>query len=116
MAITAKKQLVATWYTPESQESEESPARFKVRPLTGSQALEVYDHFDGKKRRFLSSGIHLAMAYGLVDWENVTDENGNKIECVPSNFKYLPPVDANELGNHIIEMASLSGDEEKNSG
>ena len=113
--IKTNRKLNASWYTPISQESEDEPARFKVRPLTGAQALEVLDDYDPRKGRFLSRGIQLALRHGLLDWENILDEHGNPLECKPENLRYIPAVEANEVGNHIMDLAELGGEEEKNS-
>jgi len=115
MAITANRQMTATWYTPPSQEGGDAPARFKVKPLTGAQSLEVHDDFDANRGRFMARGLRLAMRYGLVDWENVKDEQGKDLDCTAENFTYLPALIQSELGNHIIDLELLGAEEEKNS-
>ena len=40
MEVTICKKLTSQWFVPENNEGEEKQARFKIKPLTGAQAIE----------------------------------------------------------------------------
>ena len=115
MGIRALENLVASWYTPEGQD-EENPTRFKCKPLDGEQYGNIVGHFARGENGGLTisgEGHKLCLRYGLEDWENFDDSSG-PVKCFPANHRLIPFSIRNELVTHILEISSLSEEQEKN--
>lgn len=115
MGIKALENLVGCWYTPEGQD-DETTTRFKCRPLDGEQYGNVVGHFSRGENGGLTisgEGHKICLRYGLEDWENFNNANG-EVKCFAANHRLIPFAVRNELVTHILEISSLSGEQEKN--
>lgn len=117
MAIKPINGLVPEWFTPTSQQGDDNPTRVKIRPLDGMQHMEVMMHVDvaGSGDLFVDAkGMGLALKFGMVEWENFTDDKGLPIPCTPDNYGKLPSNDLAEIGRTIINRSNLTEDARKN--
>lgn len=114
MTVTALTGLVPEWYTPDDEKGSDTPAEFKLVPLTTPQMAQVQTHFDMKEERVKATGLYLACEFGLRGWKNVIDHEGNELKFSRSRIATLAIDLAAELGGQIIASSLLSGDDEKN--
>ena len=114
MAIKAMSGITDEWYTPESQEGEEEPTRFKIRGLNGSQLLELGEFIDSDTGNISTAGLVAACKLGLKGWENVFDDEGEKVPFTRVNINRLPPEIIGELGGKVFTQSLLDEDERKN--
>lgn len=112
MGLSLRK-LTAVWYVPEDYKGEDNPPRFKIRPLNSEEyadiAMGATDTGDGVS--IGSSGIKKAVRAGLVDWENIGENEPfslSKISLLPTDI-YM------EVASEIISISSLQENEIKNS-
>ena len=117
MSITAAKALKPFWYTPESQRDKSSPARFQLRALNGYEHMQalaqgVVDEAGHFKANF--EGRRLILEGGIVNWENIHDEDGEPIPFNVEDITYLDTEFLVEIGNVIFTVSTLSGAERKN--
>lgn len=105
MAITESDKVTPHWFTPASEEDEENPLEFKIKPLTGPQYLQVLNKQD----------LDYAITCGLLDWKNYFNKNGNQIQFRRTKLNGLPPSILSELANEICAISRLTGEEQKNS-
>ena len=118
MAITVKKNLGSTWYTPDSEKESDEPAKFKLKELNREQLDDVMNGstLNAQGNILLSSqGTKAALKAGIDDWEGVNDENGDKLKCTFVNHRYLPWNLGKELAAEIFTKSMLGEEEEKNS-
>lgn len=118
MAIKALPKFIPEWFTPESQEEESTPTRFKLQGLTGPQFLEVQSEVSqsgGGMILVTGRGLNIAVNYGLTDWENFTDDDGEELPCTRGNIARIPMEILSELSSKIMDLSSVSEDERKNS-
>lgn len=117
MAITAISKLTAEDYIAQSDREDESPTRFRLRPLNGLQYMEVISELsrgDDGQLRISGKGMKLALQYGLVGWSNFRDSDGKEIKFNPVNVEKIPPVILSELAGEIINRSEIGEDERKN--
>ncbi len=112
MSIKALSGIAPEWFAPK-QDDEENPTRFKIKPLSGIEHLEVLSNCDGYL--LTGKGITAALKSGVVDWENFNDVDGNEIEFSFSKFGLIPALVVNELADRIMELSTLRDKERKNS-
>lgn len=118
MAITIKKKLGSSWYTPTSQIESEEPASFKLQELNREQLDDAMNGSQPDTQgnlRLSSLGIRSALKSGLVEWQGITDEAGNDVKCTPSNHRHLPWDIGQELAGEIVSSSLISDEEIKNS-
>lgn len=115
MAIHALRGIAAEWYTPGSEEGEENPTRFKLKPLTPPQLESVMDLSATGNISIPLKNYGEVLKMGLVDWENFNDpEMDQPIKAGITNHHRIPSTIRIELGAEIISRSSLSGDQGKN--
>ncbi|MCP4477835.1 MAG: hypothetical protein GY818_07065 [Planctomycetaceae bacterium] len=110
--------LAPTWFTPSGEIDEETPTRFKIKPLNGFDFLEFCT-----EARILANGAmvpnkkgtEIALKAGLIDWENFVDHQEKAIKFSVHNFKLLPAEVLSELVGAIVSQSSTDEDDEKNS-
>lgn len=119
MAITPLSGLVADWYTPEQDGDDAGKTRFKIKPLDGLQYYELQTitrivQVD-KVGNMLPNieAVRLSLNYGLVDWENLNDANGEPIAYSADNVGLLPSDVLYALANEIAARSALSEDQKK---
>lgn len=113
--IRGLKKVAPTWYTPvaEKDESDPTTTRFKLRPMTPAETESCMNAKLGELV-FPPSVRSKIIQYGLVDWENVPDGNGELIECIPMNYDEISIELRGELSGEIISMSILSEADRKN--
>ncbi len=117
MAIKALPKFIPEWFTPEGQEEESTPTRFKLQGLTGPQLLEVQaesSQSGGGMIMITGRGLNMAVNFGLKDWENFTDADGVELPCTRGNIRRIPMEILSELSSKILDISSVSEDERKN--
>jgi len=116
MTITVKKNLGSSWYTPESEEGNEKPARFKLKELNREQMDDslVGARMDDNKRIHLSPpGTIAILKHGIEAWEEFDDDEGEKIDCLQANHCRLPWDLGKELAAEILNQSMLDGHEDR---
>lgn len=116
MAIKPIQGLIAQWFTPSSEEGEENPTRFKLKPLDGLAFLDVMSQgIIREDGAFIPNpqGRMTLLKHGLVEWENFTD-NGKDLKCNHTNFHRIPAVELAEICNELVVLSSFSEEAEKN--
>jgi len=116
MAIVAAAGLVEFWYTPEAEKDEAKPTRFKLRPLTQFDMLEVsgeimVDEHGQMKATF--KGQSMVLRRGIVGWEEFKTPDGKKVKFSEKNIELIPFVTLAELAGRVMEGATLSDEEKK---
>ena len=112
------KNMSPDWYTPESEEDEEKPSKFKIKPLNGEQFMEVVADSETDRSgdiRLNGRGLKLALRYGIIDWENIEKENGIPLKFSVHNLKLLPMEVLSDLASEIVNRSAMEDDETKNS-
>lgn len=108
------------WFTPKSQadKPEEERARYKIRGLIGTEAMDVHFYADEDGRMSMTSrGGNACLRVGMLGWENRKDAQGNDIAFAEKDWKAnvagLNPVDAVELSLEIWNRTFLSDEQKK---
>ena len=114
MTIKARTGLLPEWYTPVSETGSTAPARFKLRPMTGPEVLDIRAYYIAETRKITGSGVSQALASCLIDWENVTDDTGATLPYSQDNISALPPQILQELVNKLVAISRLTEAERKN--
>lgn len=110
MAITALTGLAPEWYTPLQPEGDRV-TRFKLKPLNGLQNLEVSSEIGSGR---VGEAQKLALKYGLIDWENLDDENGRAISFSFDKIQLLPVDVLSDISVRIIRGSRLDENASKN--
>lgn len=115
MAITVLTGLAEEWFTPEDERGEDTPTRFKIRPLNGMEFLEVMAEGEQVGDSFVTNhaGRTLLLRRGLVDWENLLEENGRPLKFSVHNLAKIPANILAELSNEIMQRSALAMEEKK---
>lgn len=118
MAIKALDPMVPIWWTPESEAKSENPTRFRIKPLTGIQRIEVNTDtkMTGRGLVISAAGIRTALRYGLVGWENFNNADGPVVFSfdVDENLAVLPEGVILKLVDRILTASSVSEEAKKN--
>lgn len=112
--IHALKKVAPTWYTPVAEEDEESPTRFKLRPLTPPQLELCLVASPSGGFLFAPSKYSEILRYGLVEWDGFTDEDDVSIECHSRNHYRIPMDTRMELAGELLIMSQLTEADRKN--
>jgi hypothetical protein len=116
--LKALNPLTPEWYTPKTEEGKDNPTRFKIRPLSGVEAmdLELFRDVDGNTR-ITGRSARTILRHGLIDWENfgtdaekVVFKTGNPDE----NIARLPNEIADELVAEVFRRTVLMEADRKN--
>jgi|GEM_PF-2376695 len=120
MAMKLAGGLVEGWYTlraeQDSENPDEKPTRFKLKPLTQIELLEVMSEGDSlSDGSFVPNhtGRLILLRRGLVGWDEVYDSNGEKKEFSKSEANNLPAQVLGEIANEIILRSVLTEEEKK---
>lgn len=117
MAIKALNPMEPQWYTPASEAGQENPTRFRVKGLDGETMGYIAPEFivddHGRVKSLTGKGIELALNYGLVDWENLSNDKG-AVKFGRHSFRLLPYDMRAELASQIVILSSPTEDERKN--
>lgn len=116
MALQIRK-LSETWYTPIKHREEDNPPRFLLKTITQEQLEEVqYNLTDTVLRQkpvFHPSAIKLLLIYGLKDFDNIQDEEGNPKSFNRESVSNIDIQIRNEVAVEIYRMSNLSEEEKK---
>jgi hypothetical protein len=125
MGARAQNQFSPEWFTPgdidaddDVSSSEENPARFKVRGLTGSQQAEVMPECSADINGELTiSGraMSLLLKYGLLDWENFENDAGpvRFSKNARTNQDFMDYLTQVEVASKIFELSFPTEDDKK---
>lgn len=99
-------------FIPESERGEEQPFTAWVKPIGTKNLLELEDSL--VQRKGVDSMIFAQNTYefklvqlGLVDWDNVFDENGNKIKLQKTPEGIVSEESLNPLPQQIIKELAV---------
>jgi hypothetical protein len=121
MAMKALNPMAPFWFTPDSEErteAEESKrTKFKIRGLDGEQLGFIQPELrfteDGRSLVGMSGkGVVLALQFGLLDWENVANDQG-PVAFSPANFRLLPMSARDSLALKILVASYVQEPEKK---
>ena len=120
MTIKALSSFTPEWYTPASEADDDTPARFKVRGLTGSQQAEVspeIELLDNEDVKISGRAMFLLLKFGLTDWEGLEDDGGPVRfgKNTKVNQDLLPYPLQIELAGRIFELTYPAPDDKKKS-
>jgi len=112
MTINAIRKLDHEWYEPERDDLDSEEAQlpgaeysgFKIRPLTGSELMDVSD-VQGL------TGHQKSIMFAMSDWRNFAD--GEKFKLT-SALKLIPAKYQVRIGKRILEISDYSGEQQKN--
>jgi hypothetical protein len=105
------------WFVPKSQldKPEDQQARYKIRGLIGTEAMDVNFHTDDSGRTSMTArGGAAALRAGLLDWENRTPGFDSDPRHWKANIDALDPMDALALAVEIWNRTFLTGEARKN--
>jgi len=103
--------LTPYWYTPQGQDDPQAPARFKLKPLTQSQVLELLDTCNMVGERLVPTNKTWVHAYKLsvIDFDNVLDREGGRL-TYPIDLEAVPWVMQLQIGVEVYTKAqTLTG-------
>lgn len=109
------------WYTPQTDlnEPEATRVRFRIRGLNGSEMGYVAPELVMDKEAgtpmmtgMTGKGCDLCLKFGLLDWENVANDNG-PVRYSHPNFALIPFEVRVELAMQIIAASYVKPDEKK---
>ena len=110
----------AAWYVPKSQadKPEEEQARYKIRGLIGTEAMDVHFHVDEDARMSMTArGGNACLRAGLLGWEHRLAGDGTPIEFSDKDWKAniagLHPLDAVEIALEIWNRTFLDEAQKK---
>ena len=105
------------WYSPQNDQGDDVTERYRCRSLDGMQTAEVMSEMNVEDGRLFASAkaIRMAINMGLIGWDGLCEENGQPIKYSPSNIGRVPSAHLIQIANRIINGASLTEDERKNS-
>ena len=116
MTIKAAEGVSEYWYTPESEQDEENPTRFKLKPFNEDQKVDVLTGISINENDDVmlnASAIRRSLKYGLVDWEHF-EGSGGPIRFGRNNFRLIPWDIQVELAGELIRVSTISEADEKN--
>lgn len=115
MSEQEKNPLLPEWIEPLEGDA---PARFKIRGLSGLDALELMPEVslseDGKQYLVTGKGLKLALMRGLVDWEDHVGNGGKAIPFSSINFETISPIKMRQLAMAIIYKTQFTEGAQKN--
>lgn len=113
--LTIRKKLAPTWF---DLHSGDAAPGFLLAPLSNPGRLDARNEVATAANGHLSITGRGAVALArdcIRDWRNVVDETGAPIEFDPKLIPELPAEALRALAGEILERASLSESERKNS-
>lgn len=117
MPMKALTGLVSVWYIPTSEDNvqpEDAASSFHCFPLTQPQILEVQNLYDNDAKRLKPQAYAMAFRLGCRNWKNVQDREGLNLPWSPGAMDTIPAKEIAEIGNHILDISNLTGEDEKN--
>lgn len=114
MAIKASAKVEPSWYVLEDEDPDSSQAtRFKIRPLTSGEQLEVLATFREGRPTMLT--WRACFERGVMEIQNVEDADGKPVRFA-AQLLALPDlhVPILEVGAKIFDISWLTEDERKN--
>jgi len=83
--LKALNPLTPDWFTPKAEEGKDNPTRFRIRPLSGveSMDLELYKDVEGNTR-ITGRSARTILRHGLIGWENFGTD-AERVDFKPGN-------------------------------
>ncbi len=119
MTTRALNPYAPEWFTPDGDDDEgQTPARFKIRGLTGSQQAEVMPDVEilaDDNAKILPRAMYLLLKHGLLDWEGLENDAGPVRfgKNMKTNQDYLSYPIQVELAGRIFELTFNTDDDKK---
>ena len=115
MTLQVNTKLVTEDYIPESEKETTNPATFVLKPLNGSEYLDVMCHMiddDEGGQRLSRQGIEKIFKYGVKGAINIIDSDNKPIkDLTPDMFG---PVLLSEIASHVMAISEVTEKERKN--
>lgn len=122
MALTALSPMAPHWHTPASEEGEESPTRFQIRGLNGNEIAQVVPDVhisnNGDDVSIGHTAMRLCLGFGLLNWENFNDAEGNPVKFFKNPTKNMEKLSYDlqaELAGAIFDASNIGEESAKNS-
>jgi hypothetical protein len=96
----------------------EGAPRYKIRALDGLQQQDILKEMVVTAEGEVTiggAGVRAALKYGLLDWENQTDEQDAPLEFSRDNIRLLPGMRLFSIAEKIIYGSKLADAARKNS-
>lgn len=118
MARKALDPITPFWWTPDDQKDDPKPARYKIRPLTGMQKIEINTDLKICPVGLIISaaGVRNVLRHGLLGWENIEDANGADVpfsDNIDTNLARLSDQELIAISNRILQASDIGADEKK---
>ena len=120
MAMKLAGGLVEAWYTlreeQDAVDADEKPTRFKLKPLTQIELLEVMSEGDSLSDGSFQpnhTGRLILLRRGLVGWDEVYGDDGEPMVFSKSEANNLPAQVLGEIANEIIVRSVITPEEKK---
>jgi len=112
--IKAIEGLSPQWYEPKGQKREPKTT-FRIRPLDGEEFGEIADFLSVENGQVFvtNKGRSRCIELALVDWANFNDSKGAVVFNM-DNMRLIPHPIRSELASKIINISTLTGEEEGN--
>ncbi|MBT6455967.1 MAG: hypothetical protein HOK37_10570 [Gammaproteobacteria bacterium] len=112
--IKAIEGLNPQWYQPKGQQGE-NPTTFRIRPLDGAEFGEIADFLTMENNQVFitNKGRSRCLDLALLDWANFNDSKGAVVFNM-DNMRLIPHPIRSELASRIINISTLTGEEEGN--
>ena len=112
------KGVAPEWYTLLSEEGEDDPVQFYLKPLDGiawtSVLMESYSTETGEVG---GAGVIKAFKLGVKNWKNIEDGDnpGTELKFAAQVIGRIQPGWIMEVGNRVMEISRLAAGTAKNS-
>lgn len=118
----SSKTITPHWWTLPSDEDEETPVQFHIRPLDGFAATDVaMMTLSARATNTVASRsgnevIKYAFRHGVIGWKNIEDADnpGQPLTFSQAAMSKLEPAWIMETGAHVLEISSLGAGDSKN--
>lgn len=102
------------WYILEDEREDENPTRWYIHPLTPSQTEQLTTFTEHGQLGFQMKSYEQALSFGLKDWDNLKDEDGDPIKFSRKNLMLIDKLDRCMLALEIYNGRKLEDTERKN--
>lgn len=110
--------LSATWFIPDSEKDNDAPAEFKLRGLSGIEAMDLIPAIKIDENNNVTLGteaIRVLLTFGLRDWKNIFDSEGKEISYNPNSLSRLPLFVCKDLALEVFSRTQITADDKKKS-
>ena len=107
-----KSKIEPVWDSVE--EGKDDLTEFLFVPLRGSKLDEVMDGMNQKTGMLSPVGMNAALRYGVKDWRNLKDLDGNEIKFSLVEFENFSYTTRLNLASKVVSISRMTDDDIKN--